>query len=184
VAKEAHFSGIAERYALAIFELAQEENAIDTVSGDFVALEALMLQSADLKRFVSAPVFSREEQKKGMAAILDSAGVAKLTRQFVLLMAAKRRLFLLSNAIGAFQNLVARQHGEVEALVTAARPLAEAEIAELKRVLKAKLGREPRLETSVDPALLGGLVVKVGSRMIDSSLRTKLNGIRMAMRGA
>jgi F-type H+-transporting ATPase subunit delta len=183
VAEEAHFSGIAGRYALAIFELALEGNLVEAVSRDFAAIKAMIADSPDLARFVRAPVFSREDQKKGMAAILEKMGAEKLTLRFVLLLASKRRLFVLIDAIKAFEDLVARQHGEIEAQVAAARPLAEHEIAELKQALKARLGREPRLETRVDPTLLGGLVVQVGSRMIDSSLRTKLNAIRAAMRG-
>jgi F-type H+-transporting ATPase subunit delta len=106
-----------------------------------------------------------------------------LTRRFVLLLAAKRRLFVLTDIIGAFQALVARMRGEVRAAVTSARPLNDAEVAELKAALKSRLGRDAMLDTDVDPTLLGGLVVKVGSRMIDSSLRTKLNGLHAAMRG-
>jgi len=183
VANEAQFSGIAGRYALAIFELAQEENAVDAVGNDFAGLKAMIAASADLTRFVRAPVFSREAQKLGMTALLEKMGAAKLTKWFVLLLAAKRRLFILNDAIRAFESLVAKQHGEVDALVLAARPLADGEIAELKQAIKSKLGREPRLDTRIDPTILGGLVVQVGSKMIDSSLRTKLNAIRTAMRG-
>jgi F-type H+-transporting ATPase subunit delta len=110
--------------------------------------------------------------------------VAPLTKRFVLLLAAKRRLFVLLDAIRDFDDLLARQRGEIDAEVASARPLGDSETAELKRVLKAKFGREPQLETRVDPTLLGGLVVKVGSRMIDSSLRAKLNGMRAAMKGS
>ena len=106
-----------------------------------------------------------------------------MTTQFLLLVAAKRRLFALAGIIKSYESLVARSRGETHAEVTSARPLADSELAELKTALKARLGREPRLNTNVDPSLLGGLVVKVGSRMIDSSLRTKLTGIRAAMKG-
>lgn len=183
MAEEAHFSAIAERYALALFELAQEENAVDRVGTDLATVKAALAQSPDLIRFVRAPVFSREEHKKGMTALLSAMNVASLTERFVLLMAAKGRLFLLPDAIGAFEALVADSHGEIRAVVTAARPLEAAEIADLKAALKLKLGREPQLETKVDPSLLGGLIVKVGSRMIDTSLRAKLNGLRIAMKG-
>jgi F-type H+-transporting ATPase subunit delta len=183
VAEEAHLSGVAGRYALAVFELAQEQNSVEQVSRDFANLKDIVAASADLARLVRAPVFGREDQKKGMAAILNRIMACRLTTQFVLLLAAKRRLFLLPAAIKAFDGLVARQHGEVEAEVVAARPLETSEIAALKQALKSRLGREPRLTASTDPALLGGLVVKVGSRQIDSSLRTKLNALRIAMRG-
>jgi F-type H+-transporting ATPase subunit delta len=176
-------SGLAGRYALALFELAQEERAVPTVERDLVALKAAIADSADLSRLVRAPVFSRDDQKRGMDAILRRMEAAPLTVRFVLLLASKGRLFVLVDVIGVFIALAAKQRGEVEAEVTSARPLDDAEIAELKAVLKTKLGRDARLDTRVDPSLLGGLVVKVGSRMIDSSLRTKLEGLRAAMRG-
>jgi F-type H+-transporting ATPase subunit delta len=184
VASDGHENqGLAGRYATAIFELAQEEKAVEAVERDFAGLKAMIAESPELARLVKAPVFSRDEQKKGMNAILHRMEAAALTRRFVLTLAAKRRLFALTDIIRAFAALVAKQRGEVTADVTSARPLSDAETLELKSVLRAKLGREAKLDTKVDPTLLGGLVVKVGSRMIDSSLRTKLNGIRAAMRG-
>jgi F-type H+-transporting ATPase subunit delta len=177
-------SGIAGRYALAVFELALEEKSLETVERDLAALKTMISESADLARFVRAPVFSRGEQAKGMTAILDKMDAAPLTRRFVLLLAAKRRLFVLLDAIRDFDALLARQRGEIDAEVASARPLGDGETAELIRVLKSKFGREPQLAARVDPTLLGGLVVKVGSRMIDSSLRAKLNGMRAAMRGS
>jgi len=183
VAHETHDQGLAARYATAVFELAQEERAIETLERDFAALKALVDETPDLARLVRAPVFSREQQAKGMNAVLHRMEAAPLTRRFVLMLTSKRRLFALTDIIRAFGNLVAKQRGEVDASVASARKLHDNEVEELKRVLKAKLGRDPRLEMKVEPSLLGGLVVKVGSRMIDTSLRTKLNGIRAAMRG-
>ena len=174
---------MAERYATALFELAQEERAVETVERDFAALKTAVGDSADLARLVRAPVFSREEQQKGMDAVLRRMEAAPLTVRFVLLLAAKRRLFVLLDAIRAFETLAARLRGEVRAQVTSARPLSDAEVSELRAVLKSRLGRDARLDAKVDPSLLGGLVVKVGSRMIDSSLRTKLDGLRVALRG-
>lgn len=176
-------AGLAGRYAAAVFELAQEEKSVEALEKDFAALKTMIRDSADLARLVRAPIFSREEQKKGMAAVLHRMEAAPLTRRFVLTLASKRRLFAFTDIIRAFEALVAKQRGEVSADVTSARPLSDAETAELKRILKAKLGRDARLDARVDPALLGGLVVKVGSRMIDSSLRTKLHALRIAMRG-
>ena len=183
MADASHNSGLAGRYATAIFELAQEERAVEAVERDFASLRDLINGSPDLARLVRAPVFSRDVQQKGIDAILRRMEAAPLTVRFVLLIASKRRLFALTDIIAAFNALVAKQRGEVDASVTSARPLGDGEVEELKRVLKAKLGRDARLEQKVDPSLLGGLVVKVGSRMIDSSLRTKLSGIRAAMRG-
>ena len=183
MADEAHKVGLAGRYASAIFDLAREQNAMDAVSADFSTLGKAISASKDLARFVKAPVFTSEIQKKGMEALLTKTGASSLTRTFVSMLASKRRLSALADIIRAYEALVAAHKGEVQASVTSARPLSDAETNQLKAALKAKLGREPRLETKVDPSLLGGLVVKVGSRMIDSSLRTKLNGIRTAMRG-
>jgi F-type H+-transporting ATPase subunit delta len=118
-----------------------------------------------------------------MHAVLQRMEAAPLTMNFVLTLAKKRRLFALADVIRAFEELLGRQRGEIDAEVSAARPLTEAETSELKAVLKSTLGRDARLATKVNPALLGGLVVKVGSRMIDSSLQTKLEGLRSAMRG-
>lgn len=183
-AEHAHESGLAGRYALAIFELAQEERAVEAVAADFATLKQLMTESPDLTRLVRAAVFSRDEQAAGMNGLLHRMEASPLTRRFILLLASKRRLFALGDIIRAYNSLVAKQKGEMSAQVTSARPLSDDETAELKSILKSKLSREIELETRVDPALLGGLIVKVGSRMIDSSLRTKLSSLRMAMRGA
>jgi F-type H+-transporting ATPase subunit delta len=176
-------SGLAGRYATALFELAQEERAVETVERDFTALKVLVGESPDLRLLVRAPVFSRESQEKGMDAVLRRMEAAPLTVRFVLLLASKGRLFALLDVIRAFEALAAKARGEIRAEVTSARPLSDAEALELKAILKSKLGREARLDTKVDPSLLGGLVVKVGSRMIDTSLRTKLDGLRAALRG-
>lgn len=183
MADQGHNSGIAGRYATAIFDLANESNAMDAVAGDFAGLKSMMKASPDLTRLVKAPIFGRAEQDKGMRAVLSQMGASDLTRRFVSLLAAKRRLFILTDIISAFDAMLARKRGEIRAEVTSARPLNDKELDELKQVLKAKLAREPKLETHVDPSLLGGLIVKIGSRMIDSSLRTKLDGLRTAMRG-
>lgn len=176
-------AGLSARYATALFELAIEERSIETVSRDLAGLKTLLAESADLTRLVRAPVFSAAEQEQGLDAVLRRMEAAPLTRRFVLTLAKKRRLFVLSEIIRSFEVLLARQKGEIDAEVASARPLSDAETAELKRILKMKLGREARLSAKIEPDLLGGLVVKVGSRMIDSSLRTKLEGLRAVMRG-
>jgi F-type H+-transporting ATPase subunit delta len=183
VAEQGRNSGIAARYATAVFDLAVETKSLDAVAADLSALKTMMAASPDLARLVKAPVFGREEQSKGLGAILKQMGANPLTTNFILLLASKRRLFVLADIIAAFEAKLAAQRGEIRAEVTSARPLKDPEVAELKAVLKSKLDREPLLETHVDPSLLGGLIVKVGSRQIDSSLRTKLAGIRTAMRG-
>ena len=176
--------GLALRYATAVFELAAEERAIDSLAADLASLKALLQASPELERLVRSPLFSRQDQAKGMTAVLEKAGAEPLARKLVLLLAQKRRLFALSDVIRAFEHLLARQRGEISAEVTSARPLAAAETNELKQQLKSRLGREPRLELTVDPSLLGGLRLKLGSRMIDLSLRTKLEGLRAAMKGS
>jgi F-type H+-transporting ATPase subunit delta len=180
---DGHIAGIAHRYATAVFELAAEERALDKLAADFAALKAMLAQSADLNRLVRSPLFTREQQATGMRCVLDKAGTGTLARNFVLLLAKKRRLFALSGIIRAFETLLAKHRGEIEAEVTSARPLSAGETAELEGVLNAKIGRKAKLTTHVDPRLLGGLKVKLGSRMIDTSLRTKLDGLRAAMKG-
>ena len=183
MASEKSEGGLAGRYANAVFELAQDQKAVDAVSTDLAALRRAIETSPDLARLVRSPVFSAEDHAKALKAILEKMGAQALTAKFVLLLAQKRRLFVLTHVIMAFESLLAKSRGETEAEVTAARALSDSEVAELKTVLKSKLGKEPRLHAKIDPSLLGGLVVKVGSRMIDSSLRTKLDGLRVVMKG-
>jgi len=181
--EKAQETGLAGRYAEAVFELAQDEKAIDAVAADFAALKSAIHSSPDLARLVRSPAFSSEQQARALKPVLALIGVSPLTQKFVLILAAKRRLLALEGIIAVYNRKVARLKGEVQAEVISARALSDSEVAELKNVLKAKLGREPRLETRVDPSLLGGLIVKLGSRMIDSSIRTKLTGLAAAMRG-
>lgn len=175
-------SGVAGRYATALFELALEEGAIDAVAADLDMFNQALDASNDLVRLVKSPVFSAEEQTRALAAVLDKLGIGGLARNFLLLAAKNRRLFAVPAMIGAFRGLLARHRGETSASVTAAAKLTEAQAAALKQALKAALGKEVMLEERVDPSLLGGLVVKVGSRMVDTSLRTRLNSLRIAMK--
>jgi F-type H+-transporting ATPase subunit delta len=183
VAKKHQEAGLALRYATAVFELAQEEKSVDVLERDLETLRRLIGESSDLRDLLRSPIFSRAEHAKAMKAVLDALGANALTTKFILTLASKRRLFALSEIIRSFQDMLARQRGEVSAQVTSAQTLSESQLSELRAVLKSRLGRDPRIETRIDPSILGGLVVKVGSRMIDSSLRTKLQGIRVAMRG-
>ena len=180
---KAHETGLAGRYAAALFELAEEQKAVEAVSADLAAFRKAMSANPDLARVVKSPVFSRADQGRALKAVLDKMGAGALTIRFLLLLTAKRRLFALTGIIAAYERLVAASRGETAAEVISARLLADGEITELKSVLKSRLGKEPRLHTKIDPSLLGGLIVKVGSRMIDSSLRTKLDGLRSAMKG-
>src|SRR5206468_4382556 len=137
---------------------------------DFVAVKGLLAASTELVQLVRSPIISREQQVAGIDAVLKQAGAIELTRKLAQLLTKKRRLFILGDVIASFEKLVARHRGEIAAEVTAARELSQPETTELKRILKDRFGREPRLSMHVDPALLGGIVLRVGSRMIDSSL--------------
>lgn len=171
-------SGVAERYASALFDLAREGAAIDAVEAELVGVSGLIDESTDFRRLIASPVFSAEEQERAVAAIADKAGIKGLTGNFLRLVARNRRLFALPGAITAFRAMAAAERGEVAAEVTSARPLSDEQVAALKGALKDKLGKDVTLSTLVNPALLGGLVVKVGSRMIDTSLRTRLMTVK------
>ena len=175
-------SGVAGRYATALFELALEEKALDTVANDLNRFNQALDAFEDLTRLVKSPVFTAEEQGRALAAILDKIEIEGLTKNFLLLVAKNRRLFATPDMISAFRAMLARHRGEASASVVAASKLTEVQIAALKQALKAALGKEVMLEERVDPALLGGLVVRVGSRMVDSSLRTRLNTLKVAMK--
>lgn len=175
-------SGIAGRYATALFELTLEAEALDQVAADLDRFNAALDASEDLARLVKSPVFSAEEQTRALAAVLEKLQIAGLTRNFLLLTAKNRRLFATPDMIRAFRAMLARHRGETSATVTAATKLTEAQVTALKQALKAALSKDVMLEERVDATLLGGLVVKVGSRMIDSSLRTKLNSLKVAMK--
>lgn len=175
-------SGVAERYANALFELASESKQTAAVEIDLDAFAALIAESDDLKRLVRSPVFSAADQARAVDAILARAGIAGLVANAIKVTAANRRLFVVPDMIAAFKKLAADARGEVAAEVTSAEPLSETRVAELKAALKASLRKNVSLATVVDPSLIGGLIVRVGSRMIDGSLRTKLNSLKLAMK--
>ena len=174
---------MAGRYAAALFDLAKEQKQLNEVANDFKALSALLDESVDLRRLVHSPVISADEQAKALKAVLTKAGSAPLTLNFVLLIARNRRLFALRDMMRNYSSLLARERGEVTADVATAHPLTEAQLTQLKDVLRINIGKDVQVNTRVDAGLLGGLVVKVGSKMIDSSLRTKLNNLKVAMKG-
>jgi F-type H+-transporting ATPase subunit delta len=178
-------SGMAGRYATALFELALENRVVDAVKNDLETFDALVAQNPDLKRLVRSPVFGAEEQTKALAAILESIGIKDLSAKFLLLVASNRRLFAVREMIKAFRLLVARHKGEVTADVTVAEKLSDQHLEALKSALKTVTGGKAiELFVKIDPAIIGGLTVKLGSRMVDSSLRTKLNAIKHAMKEA
>ena len=175
-------SGMAGRYATAVFDLAREENKLDQVMGDLARFDALIAESPDLLRLVRSPVFSAEAQQGALAAVLKRAGIGGTAADFLRLVTANRRLFAVRDMIRALRVLVARHKGEVTAHVTVAEPLADRHLAALKDALKSVTSKDVTLDIKVEPAIIGGLVVKVGSRMVDASLKTKLNSIRHAMK--
>jgi F-type H+-transporting ATPase subunit delta len=177
-------SGMAGRYATALFELALAENAFDAVEADLGRFDALLAESADLARLVRSPVFGAEEQTKALAAVLDRAGVGGLAAKFLKVVASNRRLFAVRDIVKAFRALVARHKGEVTAEVTLAEQPSEQHLAAVKDALKAVTKKDVQVDVKIDPSLIGGLVVKLGSRMVDTSLRTKLNAIKLAMKEA
>jgi F-type H+-transporting ATPase subunit delta len=179
---ESIVAGMAGRYATALFDLAKEQGALDAVAGDLAAISTMLGQSPDLARLVRSPVFSAEDQARAMSAVLDKAGVSGLTQNFIKLIARNRRLFSLSDMIRDFQTLFARMKGQITAEVTSAQPLTDAQRTQLLDSLKASLNKDVQLRTTVDPTILGGLIVKAGSRMIDSSIKTKLNNLKFAMK--
>lgn len=178
-------SGMAGRYATALFELALEEKAVDQVRKDLDSFDALVAGSPDLERLVRSPVFGADEQAKALAAVLDKAGIKGLAAKFLQVIARNRRLFAVRGMIRAFRALVARHRGEVTAEVTVAEALSDANLDALKGAIKNVTGgKDIDFNVNVDPAIIGGLIVKVGSRMVDTSLRTKLNAIKIAMKEA
>jgi F-type H+-transporting ATPase subunit delta len=173
---------MAGRYATALFELALDDNAVDAVSADLARFNGLIDQSGDLARLVRSPVFSSDEQTRALAAVLDKTGIGGLPAKFLKLVASNRRLFAVREMIRAYAALVARHRGELTAQVTVAEPLSDTHRAAVQDALKSVTGKDVGLDVKVDPAIIGGLVVRLGSRMVDSSLRTKLNSIKHAMK--
>lgn len=177
-------SGVSGRYATALFELARDEKSVDSVRADLDRFEGMLADSADLKRLVRSPVFSAESQSRALASVLDKAEISGVAAKFLKVLTANRRLFAVADVIRAFRALVAKFKGEATADVTVAEPLSDKNLDALKTALKSVTGKDVALNVNVDPSIIGGLVVKLGSRMVDSSLRTKLNSIKHAMKEA
>ncbi|MEA2906086.1 MAG: F-type H+-transporting ATPase subunit delta [Alphaproteobacteria bacterium] len=173
---------MAGRYATALFELALEEKALDAAKADLERFDALIGESADLARLVRSPVFTADEQARALAAVLDKAEIGGIAAKFLKVVASKRRLFAVRQMIRGFRRLVAHHKGEVTADVTLAEPANEAHLALIRSALKSITQKDVEIDVKVDPSIIGGLIVKLGSRMVDSSLRTKLNALKHAMK--
>ena len=181
-AQEPIISGMAGRYATAAFELALEQKKVDSLKADLDRFDALVAEHGDLARLVHSPVFTAKEQVAALAAVLDKARIGGLAANFLLLVASNRRLFAVRQIIKAFRALVARHKGEVTAEVTVAEKLNERHLDALKTALKGVTGKDVDLAVKVDSSIIGGLIVKLGSRMVDTSLKTKLNSIKHVMK--
>ncbi|HEY6815594.1 MAG TPA: F0F1 ATP synthase subunit delta [Croceibacterium sp.] len=171
------------RYAAALFELASEAGKVTAVETDLEKIAAAARESAELRAVVKNPAISREAIGRVLAGFGELLGLDPLTRNFLGVLAENRRVIELPAVIRAFQSIAAAQRGEVSAQVTSAHPLTDEQVSALEQKLRAREGRTVKLQTSVDPALLGGLVVTIGSQRLDSSIRTRLNSLAQAMKG-
>jgi F-type H+-transporting ATPase subunit delta len=177
-------SELAQRYAAALFELADERKELDQVANDLVTIRAAIQESPDLQRLLSSPLLDRAQQGRALAALLERLGVGVTVRNFVAVAARNRRLFALKPMADAFLADLARRRGEVRAEVVSARPLSDAQHQRLLEMLRRATGGKVAVDAAVDESLIGGLVVRVGSRQIDTSLKTKLSRLQLAMKGA
>jgi F-type H+-transporting ATPase subunit delta len=171
------------RYALALFETAEEQRAIPQVERDLGQVRDALAESDDLRRLATSPLVARGEAVRAVTATADRLGLSPLTRSFLGVLAENRRLGQLGPVIRAFGQLAARHRGEVAAEVTSAHPLDAPQVDALRQQLRQRVGREVAIDLTIDPSILGGLVVRIGSQMIDSSIRTRLNTLAQAMKG-
>ena len=176
-------AGLAGRYATALYELADEAKQLDTVASDLARVRAMIDESDELRRMINSPLISREQQAKSIDALVAQAGVGDLTRRFVRIVASNRRLFALRSIIEVFTRMLAERRGELTAEITSARPLSPQQAEAVNAALRGAVGRKVSMELNVDPKLLGGLRVKVGSRLVDASLASKLQRLQLAMKG-
>jgi len=176
-------TGLAGRYATALFDLAGSDKLLDQVADDLNRLGGMIESRAVLTRLIRSPGISGEDQGRAMAAVLERAGMCELTRNFVGTVAQNRRLFVLKAMIASYQGLLAARRGESTAEVVTATPLTDKQIEQISKSLKKAIGSDVAIDAKVDANLLGGMIVKIGSRMVDSSLRTKLQQMRFAMKG-
>ena len=176
-------SGLAERYAAALFDLADERRTLDEVASDLRQLRAMLAASVDLSRLLRSPVLTRSEQGKAIGALAAHAGFSRLVRDFFAIVAKNRRLFAVPAMIEVYLAKLAERRGEVTAEVVAAQPLSETQLARLSDQLRRSAGRQVSVDARVDPGLIGGMIVKVGSRMVDGSIKSKLQRLQLTMKG-
>lgn len=184
VADDFKANEVAERYAQALFDLARDAGAVEAVRDDLRALKAMLAESADLRRLAASPTWSAEDKGKAFVALAAEAGFHMLTAKFLGLLIHNGRAGALGAVIAAFERLWAKASGVVAAEVTSALPLTDAQLGAVRAALRQSLGKDPEIETRVDPSILGGLKVKVGSRLFDASLKTKLDQLKFALKRA
>jgi F-type H+-transporting ATPase subunit delta len=184
VADDSQQADVGLRYAQALFELAKAQGDAAVVEADLKSLKAMRADSADLRTLIASPAFDAEEKGKGLAAVAEAAGFAATTKKFLGLVAANRRASALPGMIAAYETLAAEDRGAVSAEVVTAMPLTEAQAKALAASLRTALGKDPEIETRVDPAILGGLKVRVGSRLYDASLKSRLDSPKFALKRA
>ncbi len=177
-------SGVSGRYAQALFELAQEAGSVDAVGRDLVKLETVIKASADLRRVMTSPVIAQSDQKSAIAAIVQKAGIKGLLANFIHFIASKRRLEALEGVVVGFRQLQAKANNTHAAQIVSAQELSNSQLSEIRKTLEVYAGGQVNLDASVDAGIIGGLIVKLGSRMVDASLKTKLNSLRIAMKEA
>jgi F-type H+-transporting ATPase subunit delta len=176
-------SGLAERYAAALFELADERRILDEVATDLRQLRAMLAESADFLRLLRSPILTRGEQGKAISALAQRAGFSALVRDFLAVVAKHRRLFAVPAMVEAYLKRLAARRGEVTAEVAAAQSLSQTQLEQLREQLRRSVGRRVSVDVRVDPGLIGGIIIKLGSRMIDGSIRSKLHRLQLAMKG-
>jgi F-type H+-transporting ATPase subunit delta len=175
-------SGLAERYAAALFDLADERRMLDEVASDLRQLHGMLQTSGDFMRLIRSPILSRDQQARAMGVVAERAGLSRLVRDFLAVVARNRRLFAVPAIIEGFLAKLAARRGEVNAQVTAAQALSEAQLAALNEQLRRSIGSKVSVDFRVDPGLIGGMVVKIGSRMVNGSIKSKLQRLQLAMK--
>ena len=175
-------TGIASRYALAVFDLSREDMALASLESDVDALDTAMKDSADLRDLIASPIYSRDDQANAIAAVAAKMGLSGTVTNLLGLMAAKRRLFVLPQLVTVLRTMIATEKGEVTAEVTSAKALTKVQSDKLAKTLSAQAGKTVQIKASVDETLIGGLVVKIGSKMIDTSIRAKLMALQNMMK--
>ncbi len=184
MANDTQASNVGARYAQALFDLAKDQNQVQAVEADLKSLKAAIFESRDLRILLASPTFTAEDKGRGLSAIAAQAQFSPTTRKFIGLLAANGRAGALPDVILAFERLSAEARGAVSAQVTTALPLTPAQAQGVAQALRQALGKDPEIETRVDPALLGGIKVKVGSRLFDASLKSKLDSLKFALKRA